>query len=280
MGLFGVDEPPARRTIGPPFFNHYMVPVGLALLALMGIGPLVAWRKTSERQLVTQFVGPLSAGIVAVLLAVALAPSGPANGWALACFGLCGFTFWTIVQEFYRGVQVRRKNRPQPVLEALITLVVKARRRYGGYIVHLGVVLMFFGWGGNAYKIERKVPIRPGETVELGQFEIRHDGVLATQDWQKEMITVDFAVLEDGEQLDTLRPAKWWYYQLPDQPTTEVSRYMTAAGDVYISIDDVQMTDGWVRANLFWNPLVNWVWAGFAVLLAGGVICIGTRKEQ
>src|SRR5690606_3615007 len=149
----------SRITLGPAFYNHYMAPVGLALLGLMGIGPLVAWRKTTGKSLVQQFTGPAIAGAVGTIAAAVLIPlvrSGPEGTEfvsvpGLVCFGLCAFTFWTIVQEFHRGVKVRRKHRPQSVLDALIGLVVRARRRYGGYIVHLGVVLMFFGFAGNSY---------------------------------------------------------------------------------------------------------------------------------
>jgi cytochrome c-type biogenesis protein CcmF len=284
-----------RITIGPSFYNHYMVPVGIALLALAGIGPLMAWRKTSTESLIKQFRFPLLAGAITIVIAAIATPivefsalSDPGlsakldairSPAGLACFGLCGFTFWTIVQEFHRGVAVRRKNRPQPVLEAFIGLVTKARRRYGGYIVHLGVVLMFFGWAGNAYKIERKLGITPGEVVDLGPYQIRHDGATASEDWQKDMLTVEFTVLVDGAKVDTLKPAKWWYYQSPEMPTSEVSRHMTLAGDVYASIDDVDMTTGWTRANLYYNPLVNWVWTGFVIMLIGGVICIGSSRE-
>lgn len=305
LGIFDKDEwmanllagrPPYDRvTIGPSFYNHYMVPIGLALLFLTGFGPLVAWRKTSTESLVQQFKWPLLAGAVSIVLAASLTPIfdfaklseistlGPLapfrSPWGLACFGLCGFVFWTIAQEYYRGVKVRRKNRPQSVLEALIGLVLKARRRYGGYIVHLGVVLMFFGWAGNSYKIERKIGIYPGEVVDLGPYQLRHDGAEATEDWQKDMLTVHFTVLVDGEKADVVSPAKWWYYQSPDTPTSEVSRHMTAAGDVYASIDDVDMTTGWTRANLYYNPLVNWVWIGFVTMLLGGIVCIGTRRS-
>ena len=215
-------EPFDRITIGPSFYNHYMVPVGLALLALTGLGPLLAWRKTSNESLMKQFMWPLVAGVVSTILFAAITPIVDGSNYAvrsplgLACFGLCGFTFWTIVQEFYRGVKVRRKNRSQSVLEALIGLVTKARRRYGGYVVHLGVVLMFLGWAGNSYKIERKVGITPGEKVELGPFEILHNGAKASEDWQKDMLTVEFTVLADGVKVDTLRPAKWFYYQSPE----------------------------------------------------------------
>ncbi len=271
-----------RITIGPSFYNKYMVPIGLALMFLTGFGPLVAWRKSSTESLIKQFLGPLIVG--SAIGVVAFVSVEQLHGVRLGvagttCFALSGFTLWTIMQEFYRGVAVRRRNRKQSVVDALVGLVTRARRRYGGYIVHLGVVLMFFGWAGNAYKIERKLGIKPGEVVDLGPYQIRHDGAIATEDWQKDMLSVRFSVLQDGEKVDELTPAKWWYYQSPDMPTTEVARHMTVGGDAYASIDDVDMTTGWTRANLYYNPLVNWVWVGFTVMIMGGIICLGTRKE-
>ncbi|MCA9688952.1 MAG: hypothetical protein KC636_05040, partial [Myxococcales bacterium] len=275
---WGWLDPEGRRVIGPPFFNRYMRPIGLALLLLTGVGPLVAWRKTSEKQLVRQFAGPLAFGAGSTGAAALLA--GAESVWGLACFGLCGFTLWTIIQEFYRGVAARRRNRKERVLDALIRLTLRARRRYGGYIVHLGVVLMFFGWAGNAYKVERKVTLKPGQETHLGGYQIRHDGLRATEDWQKEMITADIAVVRDGEVLEVLQPARWWYYQLPEQPTTEVSRYMTPLEDVYVSVQTVDMTTGWTQLSLYINPLVNWIWVGFIVMLMGSLICVGTRREE
>lgn len=281
MGLFGVIEPPGRVSVGAPMFNHYMVPIGLALLFLTGVGPLIAWRKTSGDALAKQFVGPTIAGALAIGIAAWVLPVRTVSN--LLCFGLCGFTFWTIVQEFYRGIRVRKKNRPQSVLEALIGLVVKARRRYGGYIVHLGVVLMFLGFAGNSYKIERKKMIQPGEVVDLSPspYSIRHDGIVASEDWQKDMLTVEFTVFLNGEEVSKLRPARWWYYQQPNMSTSEASRVMTLAGDVYASIDEeIDMTTGLTRVNIYYNPLVNWVWIGFAVMLIGGAICIGTHRDS
>jgi cytochrome c-type biogenesis protein CcmF len=289
VSIFNSEAQPitSRVTIGPAFFNHYMAPIGLALLFLTGVGPLVAWRKTSTRSLVDQFLAPLLSGVVATILAAVAIPLVRTEAGfevvsvtGLLCFGLCGFTLATIVQEYYRGVKVRRKHRKQSVIEALIGLVIKARRRYGGYIVHLGIVLMFFGFAGNSYKLERKLGIYPGETTKLGDYEVRHEGLAATQDWQKDMVTLELSVWRDGERVGSLTPSKWWYYQLKDQPTTEVSRVMALEGDVYASIADVDMTTGWARLNLYYNPLVNWLWAGFSIMLIGGVVCIGTNKED
>lgn len=287
QSVFGMSEITSRVTIGPPFFNHYMVPFGLALMLLTGVGPLVAWRKTSDKALIEQFRWPLVAGVVTMLAFGFGIPLVRTTGGfevlsasGLVCFGLCGFTAGTILQEFWRGVAVRRRHRRQSVLDALIGLVTRARRRYGGYIVHLGVVLMFFGWAGNSYKIERKLGIYPGDVIELGDYALRYEGARATQDWQKDMLTVELTVEKSGSVVGHLTPARWWYYQLPEQPTTEVSRLMRPGGDVYASIADVDMTTGWARVNLYYNPLVSWVWLGFAVMLAGGIVCIGAKREE
>jgi cytochrome c-type biogenesis protein CcmF len=266
-----------RVTIGPPFYDHYMRPVGLALLLLTGFGPLVAWRKTSGPALARQFLWPVAVGVVAAIVPATVGVRSP---WGLACFGLCGFTSWTIVQEFSRGVVVRRRQRPQSVLEALVGLVVRARRRYGGYIVHLGVVLMFVGFAGRSYELERNVGMYPGEHERIGPYEIRHDGIRAGQDWQKDMLVADLAVLEDGEHVATLSPAKWWYHERPEQPTTEASRHMTLAEDVYAAMQEADRSTGRIELKLFINPLVNWVWIGFAVMLLGGTVCLGTRRGE
>lgn len=296
-----------RVTIGPPFFERVMVPLGLALLGLMGVGPLLAWRKTSTQSLQKQFLWPVVVGMVATVVFAVLLTSRivtaagqdelnlwappPGLKWGLLCAGLCAFTFATIVQEFVRGVVALRKGKEMSVMDALIRLVTRARRRYGGYIVHLGVVLMFIGWLGNAYKIERKVNLQPGDAVALGDYVISHGGLRATEDWQKEMITADIEVrlsstvgpgrtlVEQGRVVKTLRPARWWYFQMPDQPTTEVARYMTPGADVYVSIQTVDMTTGWTQMRLFLNPLVNWIWIGTFVLLLGGLVCIGTGRQ-
>ncbi len=287
FAIFSGGEITGRVTIGTPFFNRWMTPFGLALLFLTGFGPLVAWRKTSASSLRDQFMWPLGVGALGLALAafgIPLVRTTPTveilSAGGLACFALCAFTAGTIVQEFVRGVAVRRRARPQSVIDALIGLVTRARRRYGGYIVHLGVVLMFLGWAGNAYKIEIKRGIYPGDVVELGDYEIRYDGARATQDWQKDMLTVELTALRDGEERGQLRPSRWWYYQSPNEPTTEVSRVMTVGGDVYASIADVDMTTGWARVNLYYNPLVSWVWVGFGVMLIGGLVCIGAKKEE
>lgn len=289
-----------RITIRESHYNHYMVPAGLAALLLTGVGPLLAWRRSSTASLREQFFKPLVAGLVTLVAVMVweymrlraqlggVMPSAEQlraawmdHIWALACFGLCAFTAATIVQEFARGLAVARKGKTQrSLVDATLRLFSKARRRYGGYVIHLGVTLICFGVGGKAYGIERKVELQPGQSVPLGDYEIRHDGLRASEDWQKQMITAELTVLRDGERVDVLHPARWWYFQLLEQPTTEVSRHMSIAEDVYVSMMDADLTTGTTQLRMFINPLVNWVWIGTAVMLFGAAICIGTRKSE
>jgi cytochrome c-type biogenesis protein CcmF len=264
-----------RVVLRESHFNHYMAPAGLALLLLMGIGPLLAWRKTSSESLQKQFAAPLAVGGVGVAIPLAL---GLRHELGLACFGLCAFTLTTIVQEFHKGVKVARRGDKYSFVDASIRLLIRARRRYGGYLVHLGVVLVFFGMAGKSYDLERKVNLRPGETTELRDYELRHGGLRVTEDWQREMITADIEVWKDEELITVLHPARWWYFQIPEQPTTEVDRYMTPFEDVYVSIQTVDLDQGWTQMRIFLNPLVNWIWVGTMIMLLGSAICIGTRK--
>jgi cytochrome c-type biogenesis protein CcmF len=277
-----------------------MVPAGLALLALMGVGPLLAWRRSSTESLQRQFLIPLCSGFVGTLVALILEvvrvraqdsavtdishqTLGEAMGdhvWGLICFGLCAFCLATITQEYARGLSVANKRGGKGILDAAVRLFMRARRRYGGYIIHLGVVLMFFGWAGNAYKMERKVTMVPGDTVEIREYEIRHAALRASEDWQKEMITAELEVMRDGKVLTTLEPARWWYFQAPDQPTTEVARYMAVGEDVYVSMQSVDMESGRTHLRLFINPLVNWIWAGTVLMLLGALLCMGTRRKE
>ncbi len=154
-----------RLTVGPPFFNKWMLPIGLALLFLTGVGPLLAWRKSTVKNLRDQF---LWATIAGVATPVALAFAG-IPFWAPGlCFALCAFVGVTIVQEFVRGAAVRRQGTGTDYLTAMVGLVARSKRRYGGYVVHLGIVLMFLGFAGEAFKIDEQVLLKPGQQAKVG----------------------------------------------------------------------------------------------------------------
>src|SRR6185312_16323734 len=153
-----------KITVGPPFFNTVNVPLGLLLLLLTGIGPLIAWRRASVSNLKRQFAAPAAAGIAVGLLLFAV---GMRAGYALVAYALCGFVTGTIVQEFYKGVRARQTIHDESVVRAFVRLVGRNRRRYGGYIVHAGIVMLFAAFAGLAFKTEHDITLRTGDAYSV-----------------------------------------------------------------------------------------------------------------
>ena len=255
-----------RITVGPPFFNTWMVPIGLALLFLTGVGPLLAWRKSSPANLAYQFAWPLG-------LAAATGAGLYAVGFRIwssgLCFALCAFVLGTIGQEFVRGARVRRGATGTDLLTAMVGLVMRSRRRYGGYVVHAGIVLMFLGFAGAGYKLERQVLLSPGESVELGRFEVRHDRLSESDDGQKQMVTAHLSVFKDGAAAGELYPARWFYRKHETEPTTEVAMRRSISEDLYVTLATYDVGDQSAAFQVTVNPLVNWIWLGFAIMALG-----------
>ena len=255
-----------RITVGPPFFNTWMVPIGLALLFLTGVGPLLAWRKSSPANLAYQFAWPLG-------LAAATGAGLYALGFRIwssgLCFALCAFVLGTLGQEFVRGARVRRGATGTDLLTAMVGLVMRSRRRYGGYVVHAGIVLMFLGFAGAGYKLERQVLLSPGESVELGRFEVRHDRLSESDDGQKQMVTAHLTVFKDGAAAGELFPARWFYRKHETEPTTEVAMRRSISEDLYVTLATYDVGDQSAAFQVTVNPLVNWIWLGFAIMALG-----------
>jgi len=260
-----------RLTVGPLFFNRWMLPIGLVLLFLTGVGPLLAWRKTSVANLRHQFAWPVLAGLGTGAVVVA---SGVRVWSSGICFALSAFVVTTLAQEFWRGARVRQQASGSDVATALIGLVARSHRRYGGYIVHLGIVLIFLGFAGEGFKAEEQVLLASGQQVEMRGYTVRHDGIRLTDDGQKQMITATLAVSRDGDEIARMYPAKWFFRKHEDQPTTEVAIRRTFAEDLYIVMAGFDLQNQTATFHIVVNPLVNWIWAGFGVLALGTFIAL------
>jgi cytochrome c-type biogenesis protein CcmF len=260
-----------RLTVGPPFFNKWMLPIGLILLLLTGIAPLMAWRKTTKSNLLTQLIWPVSAAIVTGAGVYAMGIRVWASG---LCFALCAFVFVTIAQEFVRGANVRKGATGTDILTALIGLVGRSRRRYGGYIVHAGIVLMFLGFAGQGYKRDEQVLLKVGQQSTVGGFTIRHDALTVTNDEQKQMITGIVTVSQNGKVLGEMRPAKWFYAKHEGQPTSEVAIRRAPGEDFYVVLAGYDVKTQTATYAVTINPLVDWIWFGFGVLAFGTGIAL------
>ena len=255
-----------RLTVGPPFFTRWMLPIGLILLTLTGIGPLLAWRRSTLSNLRYQFIWPVA---LAVATAVGLYAVGFRVWVSGLCFALCAFVCGTIGQEFVRGAAVRREATGTDLFTALVGLVARSRRRYGGYIVHVGIVLMFLGFAGSGYKLDSQVLLRPGQETGIGNFTVRYDRLSENSDGQKQMITAHMTVLEDGEEIGQLYPARWFFFKHETEPTTEVAIRRTVAEDLYIVLAGYELDDQAASFQITVTPLINWIWFGFTVLALG-----------
>ena len=260
-----------RLTVGPPFFNKWMAPIGLALLLLTGVAPLLAWRKTTLTNLRDEFLWPVAAMVLGTGALVALGVRIWSSG---ICFALCIFVTVSILQEFWRGTRVRQETTGSDLFTALVGLVGRNKRRYGGYIVHVGIVLIFLGFAGDGFKKEEQVLLHPGQQTRVGHYTVRHDRVAVTDDGQKQMITGHLTIFEDGREMARMYPAKWFFRKHEEEPTTEVAIRRSISEDLYIVMPAFDLKDQSASLHLVINPLVNWIWVGFGIIALGTGIAL------
>ncbi|MDX2024651.1 MAG: cytochrome c-type biogenesis CcmF C-terminal domain-containing protein [Deltaproteobacteria bacterium] len=261
-----------RLTIGQPFFNKWMVPMGLTLLLLTGIGPLIAWRKASASNFKYQFTFPGLAALVTLVLCLVFGMGSSVA--AVICFCFCAFTGGTITQEFVRGIRIRKKNTGSDVFSAFLGMLLRGRRRYGGYVVHVGIVLMFIGFGGQAYKKEKQVEMKAGQQIQFAGYTLKLIALRHEEDRQKEMITGEIAVFVRGKEIDRLQPAMWYYANKNNDRTTEVAIRRSPAEDLYMTLGNYDLSQGIANLELKLNPLVDWIWLGFMMLAFGTGIAL------
>ena len=227
-----------KITVGPPFFNRVNVPLGLLLLALTGIGPLIAWRKTSAANLRRQFVAPLTTGM-ATLLVLLLA--GVRDLYPIMAIALAGFVAGTIGQEFYRGVRARRRMHGESVPVAFLRLIERNRRRYGGYIVHTGILIYFAAFAGMAFKVEREATLKPGESVELRSpfghtYRFTHVGISQYEALNRIVSAATVQVAIDGRPAGLLTSEKRQHVDSFERPpSSRPPRWESGAGSARIS---------------------------------------------
>lgn len=265
-----------RTTVGPAFFNALEGWLTLFLLFLTGVGPLIAWRRATVASVRRQFIGPAIFGLVVGGLLAALFWK-TATVWAIGCWTLSAFVIATIVQEYYRAVGARVRKRGETPWLALYTLMRRNQRRYGGYIVHLGIVLMFIAISGAAFNQERLENLKPGQSVKIDKFELRYLTAEANLNQNYGGATARVALYRDGEPLATMLPEKRLYW-LEQQPSSLPAIYSTWLEDVYLVLNEVE-PDGSATFKIHLNPLVNWLWIGSGIAIAGSIFIMWPHPE-
>ncbi|MBA2312274.1 MAG: heme lyase CcmF/NrfE family subunit [Actinobacteria bacterium] len=264
-----------RLSVGPPFFNRVFAPIGLALVALAGIGPLISWRRMSKGTFARVARPPALAGVAAVIV---LAAGGVRSIGALLALGISVFTAAAIVGEFARGSRVHRRREGSTWPESLRRTLTRNRRRYGGYIVHLGIVLMVIGFSGNAFKVERSAELAPNESMTVGAYSLTYVDHSSASTPEKEINEAVIAVSRGGERIATLRPQRNFHIA-QRQTQSEVAIRTTPAEDLYLVVTSFD-ADATIVLRSFVNPLTWWIWAGAAVMLAGMAVLLWAPAPQ
>ena len=259
-----------RISVGAPFFNKVNIPIGLLLLFLTGVGPLLAWRKTSTESLKRNFGWPLLTGIVAGVIAFAF---GLREFYSLVCLILCVFVTATITMEFYRGAKVIRTRSGASLVTSAIDLTLRNTRRYGGYIVHMGMVLIFVGLSGAAFNRDTQKEMQLGSTMQIGPYTLLLQSVDSRpeKNYTAERMIVE--VLRDNKPMMMLYPEKRRFTTTVENGTM-VAIYSTLKEDLYVVYAGQSPETNLPVIHAYLNPLVKWIWFGGVVVVFGTLVAL------
>ncbi|MDQ3878529.1 MAG: heme lyase CcmF/NrfE family subunit [Actinomycetota bacterium] len=257
-----------RFSVGPPFFDSVFLPIGLAIVLMTGIGPLISWRRMSKGAFARIVRYPLIAGAITI---ACLAAFGVRSLGALLAFSLCAFTAVAIAGEFLRGSRIYRNRHGLSWGPALGRTLMRNRRRYGGYVVHLGVLLIVIGIAGQAFKTERQAVMQTGDSMRVGNYVLTYEGRTQSETAEKQVNAATLDVTRGGKRITTLTPQRNFHFA-QQQPQSEVAIRTTPLEDLYVVVTSFD-TNGAAAVRAFVNPLTWWIWVGaFVMLLGMGVL--------
>ena len=265
-----------KITVGPPFYNQVNVPIGMVLLALIGIGPVIAWRRSSWSNLKRNFTKPvLTAAIGAAMMFPFVPLTDKSEIFTYITFILCIFVMTSMFIEFMKGTGARMEARGESPINALSGLVWKNKGRYGGYIVHLGVVLIFAGIAGSqSYSTDVEKHLKIGDRFQLRGYDFIYEKLLVKEESStKTRVIAQLGIERDGRRLWTGMPEKE-FYKGQNQPVTEVDLISTLKEDVYMILADFNPENSSATIKVYVNPMVKWMWLGGWVIAFGTMIAV------
>ncbi|MGE5176611.1 MAG: heme lyase CcmF/NrfE family subunit, partial [Hyphomicrobiales bacterium] len=265
----------SKISVSAPFFNRVNVPIALALLLLTGAGPVLSWKRATSSVLRRNFVIPLAVGVLATLVSL---PLGVQGLYPVLCVFGAAFVIATIVMEFARGIQARKDVAEARGAMAVVSLVQKNKRRYGGYIVHFGMVMIFVGvLGSTVFQKEAHAPLKTGESLSIGGYDLTLRGLETKNVANAQETRAILDVKRGSRSLGQVHPAKAMYFK-SQQPMTEVALRTTPGADLYMILGGVN-EDGTASIQAYINPLVSFIWAGGLVMLFGTLISLADRMR-
>jgi cytochrome c-type biogenesis protein CcmF len=264
-------------TVGTSFYEQVNGPLFLLLILLMGIGPLLAWRRASRESIWRNFRYPALAAVGAALLLPLLGVRGI---WPNLGYAVCVFAAATILYEVWRGVRVRHGH-GEAYLQALGMLVSRHRQRYGGYLVHIGLVVLAVGViGSHFFQVQQEGTLRTGQSLPIAGYSLTYRGISDTFDsGGVEVIRTHFTLSQGGRVVGEIYPGQRLFPGFTDQPASIVSITTRGVNDLYVFLAGYDGTTS-ATVRTFLNPLVSWVWLGGLIMLAGGILCWWPERRR
>jgi cytochrome c-type biogenesis protein CcmF len=266
-----------KVSVGEPFFNRMTLPICAALLFLMGVGPALPWRAASRDVVRKQLMPPTVVAIVALAVSLVIGVRSP---YALAAFAFGAFALAANVREFIDGAASRRRAHGEAPPVALARLVGANRRRYGGYIAHLGVLTVTLGIVASAtFRSEREATLKKGEVMAIGPFTVRLDDVYRRDEPQRMVLAAGVTILKGGREVGRMEP-RMNFYPTQDQPVPTPSVRSRPAGDLYINLQAFAQDGSNATLRVIREPLVPWIWAGGMIVVLGALVSLGAGLKE
>ncbi len=259
-----------KVNVGPPYFEKVMAPILLGLIVLMGICPLIAWQKATFERFIKSALWPLIAGVISAIILVAIGIKG-----SFAIVGLAStvFMFASHLKEFYDGIRARRKATKESVAMATCKLLVKNQRRYGGYIVHIGIAVIAIGViSSHAYVKDTLQTVSVGEKVEIGDYQLTFNGLTEHSKNGNGIVVAALETSYKGKSVGTINAEKIFYETWPE-PATEVAIKTNWKEDLYVVLSSWESKDK-ATFQVKVNPFVSWIWFGGMLMVFGTAIAL------
>lgn len=265
-----------KVTVGMPFFNKVEAPILLSMMFIMAVCPLLAWQKSSLKNLRKNFLIPAILAVIGMVLMVVL---GIQKAWAVIGYGVIIILFTTHFFEFYRGVKARRKMTGEKPLIALYRLMTKNRRRYGGYLVHIGIAFIAMGIiGSQNYDLQTMKTIELGKSIEIKDYKLIYDKLDQRKEGINDIVYADLTVFKNGKKLGSYEAQKVFYGNW-EEPSTEVAIISSLKEDLYIVLSAWE-DDGRGTFIVKVNPMMDWLWIGSFMIVIGSLFAVWNGRYQ
>jgi cytochrome c-type biogenesis protein CcmF len=260
-----------KVSVGAPFFNKMTTPLSVALLFLIGVGPALPWRSTTKEQIKRELTAPAIAFVLGALASVAYGARSP---YTILAFGFGAFGLLSNMLQFDRGAVARRRNLGENGPQSLYRLLRATPRRYGGYIAHMGVLLLVLGIAASSsFKTESEATLKPGETMQIGKYTLRFIEVWGKEEAHRVTVGADLAVLKDGKQVGIIDP-RMNYYASRGEPVPTPKVRSRPTHDLYANLMAFERDGSSATVHVWIQPFVVWIWIGGMIMALGAILAL------